>query len=565
MASNGEKSLAMMEETSRSASPGPKRRPPKRKAKNPAEPKLQGKVRRVRNSVLALRPHLVDANEVTSESEETTRIRSAEKGTRKWNPKADDAKSDATSTTSHLSDAGIVGGSSSKPKTNGLFDYTEWLVAKLGDEQREALKHAFEKTTYMDLCAGLGTSLIVNEALKRALLPCAGATCTGLTESSKEKQVALQRRLDKAGCSAVPVLASNAALGSRHMQDVKGKAIEVPKADILFMGIVCVDISRCSSTPKSLTDSEGASAASWSDFMSYLQRLTFEDLPKAIILECVENLGNERKIGGTHEKGTKLVVEALKEKGYVGKWVRISAIHFGLPQRRPRVWGLFLRTISGVGPKAVDSRTKDLTKALDFVQSAMYNGHDTVQDTLARVAKLTPTPAPTTSTKPRKPGAWKTKSHPKFIEKHGLTEADISMGKVEFYEKTSRVLGLREQEAVWLELCRLRKRGTLPNWQHDLFVSDCGSSVDWLSVTKDCFPCLRPGNKYLVLHKGVAKIANGLECLAVQGIGLNEIEAFGLSSEKESLLKSLAGNAFSANIAAAFFVASLLASSLSES
>ncbi len=63
---------------------------------------------------------------------------------------------------------------------------------------------------------------------------------------------------------------------------------------------------------------------------------------------------------------------------------------------------------------------------------------------------------------------------------------------------------------------------------------------------------------YLILQHGKPKIANGLECLAVQGIGLHEVRAFQLKSEEDTLLRELAGNCFPANIALAFLVASLL-------
>ena len=54
-------------------------------------------------------------------------------------------------------------------------------------------------------------------------------------------------------------------------------------------------------------------------------------------------------------------------------------------------------------------------------------------------------------------------------------------------------------------------------------------------------------------------IARGPECLAVQGIGIHEANATNLFAEDDKLLRTLAGNAFTANICCAFFVAALLA------
>ena len=113
---------------------------------------------------------------------------------------------------------------------------------------------------------------------------------------------------------------------------------------------------------------------------------------------------------------------------------------------------------------------------------------------------------------------------------------------------------------VWLELCRLRKTGKVPDWKDGLLVSDCGSSVGWLTVAKDMFPCIRPGNYYLVLEQGEPKLAQGPLCLALQGIGPEEAEAFELLLEEDGLLRQLAGNAFCANICLVFLVAALLSS-----
>ena len=72
------------------------------------------------------------------------------------------------------------------------------------------------------------------------------------------------------------------------------------------------------------------------------------------------------------------------------------------------------------------------------------------------------------------------------------------------------------------------------------------------------FPMPKARNKYLLLQNGSAKVANGLECLAVQGIGPQEIEAFGIIDEKDELQRSLVGNTFSANVVVVFLMASLL-------
>jgi hypothetical protein len=79
-------------------------------------------------------------------------------------------------------------------------------------------------------------------------------------------------------------------------------------------------------------------------------------------------------------------------------------------------------------------------------------------------------------------------------------------------------------------------------------VSDCGSSVGWLCVARDMCPCLRIGNSYLALQQGEAKLAKGPLCLALQGIGTEEVEALSLLLEEDGFLRPLTGNAFCANV-----------------
>jgi hypothetical protein len=75
---------------------------------------------------------------------------------------------------------------------------------------------------------------------------------------------------------------SNEDLTSRLPKDARGNVQDLPVADHLFMDIVCVHISRCSSTLKSLTDAVGSSGQSWLDFLKYVDLLTIEKRPKQL-------------------------------------------------------------------------------------------------------------------------------------------------------------------------------------------------------------------------------------------------------------------------------------------
>ena len=120
-----------------------------------------------------------------------------------------------------------------------------WLVGRLTEEQRLKLTQPF---TWMDFCAGLGTSLIAYEALRRGMLPhglSPAGECKGLTETCKDRREALRRRAVHA-TNSPPIFVSNSSLTSRAPKDDQGNFQDLPVADHLFMGIVCIDVSVCS-------------------------------------------------------------------------------------------------------------------------------------------------------------------------------------------------------------------------------------------------------------------------------------------------------------------------------
>jgi hypothetical protein len=201
---------------------------------------------------------------VTSASEETARITEASNRTKSWHGQAERTSgSDEHITTVAASDG------DSMPNPSGVFDYATWLVGRINHEQPLKLTRSF---TWVDLCAGLGTPFIAYEALRRALQPygmCPAGECTGLTEMSKDRRDALRRRMVHAASSA-PIFRSNEDLTSRLPKDDGGNVQDLPIADHLCMGIARVDVSRCSSTPKSLADASGSSGKSWLDCLKYL-------------------------------------------------------------------------------------------------------------------------------------------------------------------------------------------------------------------------------------------------------------------------------------------------------
>ena len=174
--------------------------------------------------------------EVTSESPETMRTQQAANRTNTWT--GPDEHTSGSEPEYAMGQANME--ATSMPKASGVFHYTEWLIGKLTDEQRSQIARPF---TYMDLCTGLGTTLIVHEGVRQAMARRGlniNGQCTGLTESEKDRREALGRRMVRLGLNA-PIKNSSAGL----TDDLSDMCL----ADLLFMGIVCTDISSCSSTP----------------------------------------------------------------------------------------------------------------------------------------------------------------------------------------------------------------------------------------------------------------------------------------------------------------------------
>ena len=216
----------------------------------------------------------------------------------------------------------------------------------------------------------------------------------------------------------------------------------------------------------------------------------------------------------------------------------------------------FLKMIGGIGPKAIQTATQNVAVAMNVVRNGLCAGHEPLEAILAR----TPMTEAYRHAKPSsRTVSWKHGRHPAFQAQQGLTDAEVAPGQAEFYEATHLLMLPREQEAIWFELCKQRKIGRIPDWKNTMLVSDCGSNLGWLSIAQGNLPCVRPGNKYLILRHGVPSIARGPECLAVQAIGIQEANATNLFAEDDKLLRTLAGNAFTANICCVSFVAALLA------
>jgi hypothetical protein len=63
---------------------------------------------------------------------------------------------------------------------------------------------------------------------------------------------------------------------------------------------------------------------------------------------------------------------------------KVSATRFFLPQRRPRVWDLFLKVRRGMGPRAIREHERELDQAFDFISKGQTMSHEALNRILDR-------------------------------------------------------------------------------------------------------------------------------------------------------------------------------------
>jgi hypothetical protein len=243
---------------------------------------------------------------------------------------------------------------------------------------------------------------------------------------------------------------------------------------------------------------------------------------------------------------------------------------FYLPQSRPRVYGIFLR-LDNPSSCHTKRRQEDLAKAWALLTRLQVPGPPEPLSTIMQRCAETVAHCGHQSTATRwlkvgvsscgsqeamAPGAkWKAQ-HAAWALKKGITNADLQDGYEAFKQAAGTVLNDRQREALWLKLVLLRKTKAV-QWQDELLVATVGASINFLSVRQDLFPCVTPHMPYAILQNGQISLAHGITILAMQGIQLKEFHNFAFGREKDSLLRDLGGNAFTANIIGAFMIAGL--------
>ena len=445
------------------------------------------------------------------------------------------------------------------PASSGVFDYMSWAVAHiLTSTEKQALGRyrtsTNEPIAIGSMCAGMATEDIALKGIANALLQHDGLNLhishAFKAESAPEKLSFLRRHSREAGQH---LFIDNAVLQEPFPKTADGKVVERPKCTVLLCGIVCTCISGLNTTNPKSEREDGASGKALSGLLASLTAMPFEQRPELLILECVARLGHKRHVDPDSRRGTEFIAAELYTLGYVGQWRKVTPTSFYLPQGRPRVYAMFLKRVD-FADGSLTARQQDLQRGLAIILRMQIGQYEPLEKVLGRC----PEPQPKNKRPYQKPAGHMPKwpsQHNKYAEQQNIPVADRQPSE-EFYNIVGPLLPNRSLHALWLRLAGGKNRGL--NWQQGTWVATLGASLRFMSLRKDVFPCVTPHQSYGVMRNGKFHVANGLTLLAMQGVQSKELEAFNLKEEDPALLHDFAGNAFTANIVAAFLLAGLV-------
>ena len=465
------------------------------------------------------------------------------------------------------------------PKSSSVFDYVAWAVQHILTPKERLAVSSASPIAVGSMCAGMGAEEIALHSIRRELLQFGSVLeveAVFRAEKDPAKLSFLRRRFPS---PSTRYFSDNNDLRASCPKDADGQAAGRPTVNLLLCGIVCKDISGLNNNPKSEREQTGTSGSSLTGLLSYVGACNLMERPKVIILECVERLDHKRSVDPDDRTGTRYINEELALLGYVGHWSRVSPTMFFLPQSRPRVHGLFLK-VQTLGPAGLAQRQQCLSAALGLLERLKVpTPPEALSAVLARCQDA-PRPMPKAVAKRRgraRPDSsdqlaaskgdarssagselkWQ-KLHAQWMQQKGMCPEDLLSGREDFRQACHGVLLEREVQALWLQLGWLKKKMGL-DWRKGQIVATVGASLNFMSVRRNIFPCATPGMRYIVLDSGTPKDVDGTTLLALQGVQGAEVRQFNLDQEKDALLKNLSGNAFTANILAAFLLAGLAA------
>ncbi len=389
------------------------------------------------------------------------------------------------------------------PKSSGLFDYVSWAVNTVLTEAERDVLTVLSPVPVGSMCSGMGTEDMACQAIEAAMLEAGKGKFSAHTAFQAEcdpQKIAFLQRHSKANTY---IFDSNAALQHAEVQTVSGDIVPRPTCKVLAAGIVCIDISGMTTTPKPVSGN-GKSGLALRGLLESLKSMPFEERLAVIILECVAALAHHRKVDMDARTGAQYILDMLKTLGYVGEWRTVRPRNFYLPQSRDRAYSLNLRR-PDFSEAGLQARRQDLDRAWRILLRMQVQSAEPLDRLLQRVSskesilrKRRGQPIESA----RSAGQKWPEQHDGFADSVGLS-VEARQLPADFVKEVSPLVNPRAMHALWLKMAHLQQSKKI-DWKHSLLIAPAGMTVSWGSI-RTCFPCVTPSMEYLILERGARK------------------------------------------------------------
>jgi site-specific DNA-cytosine methylase len=411
--------------------------------------------------------------------------------------------------------------SESFPVSCKTADLCDWVVREIGGKRMASLRTRLHNQTYklITFCSGSESPAVTTMGLAAALRR-VGIAFNVEHVASCDASVVVQRWIHRNFPNVKKIFCDMREMGQeRAMCCLAQGEVLVDDCDILVAGIVCKAFSSYNKKAKMESaalaggrlEDAGASGITLQGLRDYLAR---HRSVKIVIIENVAGLLRRTVNGRPYDK----VKEIVEAHGFSMHFARLNSHNFCLPQHRDRVylWG-----VRGGSPDA----HLEICDMLASLRRQRVFEHDELPTHRPRLNLLARPKQYSVGTK------WMAR-HSAFKSKHGLKVVPVPKPP----------LAPRIADCIDLTMARLRQNG-VDVVGRTIYI-DAGQNIHRIPVSLDISPCLVP-NAYVYVNK-LGRCLTGADMLAYQGIDVDDFIAWREFSE--AMLRSLAGNAFSAPV-----------------
>jgi DNA-cytosine methyltransferase len=466
-------------------------------------------------------------------------------------------------------------------------------LLKLDEPTGQKLKEVgkLRKIRVGTMCSGTDSPILAMRAIADAFH---AAQCGSLEvqhifscEFDREKQKFLKANYPEMGILFDDVT----KLGNKSALDViSGKMKDVPgKADVIIAGFSCKDLSGMNSHRKAL-DEMGQSGQTLQGCLDYVA----VHRPRVVIFENVRNIST--KSPETDLRPVDLVMVALRRLGYFSGWKFLDTANFYLPQSRARIWMWGYRDET-IDPATISKQAPSVNKLMEELvdcedkSTAVAEGpknatiNEAVEQTLEMLQEpcaihyddlMLPDDDPqveeylkTMRGRDKKKSIFQANAKITWdvkIEQHRDALRNRFSKPYTSYRGAPwlSLLNTRERELCDLNFNQVYEDRGIDARQHPMLWEMSQSAGRVCGTrTRDhrlhCSPCILPGNLW---HTTRRRWVLGREKLRLQGIFDKDLQ--NLSAVSEKTLGDMAGNAFSATVAAANILAAMIHGDLCE-